>query len=699
MRMVNVRVLLEKDILYSQRQVLVESLPQWCVQTRPCIPTTSGQLLPSVHVFANHLRTIVGPHLPVFACNLPNVLPELWQQFFQFKIELFVEDYFNLLERIHHSSSPPNDEEEQRIQLIYTGLINQIRLKNYKKKKSLFLLSTQNQQFHLSNELVLSIDKDLILPSSVKQLKLNDENVRHPHLGLLLDVVQVRAVTRADLSLSKQITYHPSRSLSTKLRNIQPYLFALAEHHKVNDHAIDCDLVIFEADRLELVYNNEVFIHEVPVHLQQTQLYVKRPWYGEETIAALPQILCKQLRLPVHFEAELDRMLKERSVSGVDRYFQLQNILIQSQFFYPELLTIGGTREKFAAQIDRDNNNLFYHLPSSLTTTTDLFLAALEAQDSKWSGYVYHFTHLENAVAILRERKLKARGHITNFKDCAAFNVIKGTRSQVKDFARFYFRPLTPTQRCNENLSSSELISRFGNRPMCPVPIFFRFNLRSLLAIENLRWKVSLGNMASPHTEFDCTSEIVRKFDFHYVYADLRTERGKYASQQEFLIETELDFDLLNNTDIELFVQNENAYKSLSSFFETCRYSIDIDSQYFFNYNGQVNVKYSQTTPTKISISIDYPKKSSDDTLGQLFVQIKSKTPTKTITGNLLGVFERDGIYTILGRQRISFVPESELLQYAVFYRYDTQIWLVYTNYNDPIFRVPAREESDDEPL
>ncbi|CAF1432277.1 unnamed protein product [Adineta steineri] len=688
LRTINVRMLLEQDILYCQRHVLVENLPRWCVLTRPCIPTTNGQLLPSIHVFSSHLQTIIGHHLPVFACNLPILLSGLWQQFFQFKIELSVDDYLMLLERIHLQSCTTslNDEEEQRIQMIYTILIDQIRLNNYKQKKSLSLLSTRNQQFYPSKQLVLSTDKDLNLPSIVPQLKLSDDNTRHLHIGALLDVVQVRQVTCADLSLSKQISYHPSRSLITKLRNMQPYLFALAEHHKVKIQSIDCDLIIFEADRLELVYNNEIFIHEVPVHLHGNVLYVKRPWEAEETMAILLQILCKQFRLPSNFETELNHMLKEESVSIVDQYFLEQNIFIQPHYFYPELLNIGGAREKFAAQIDRDNANLFAYLPPP-SSTEELLLNALEAQNSRWSGYVYHFTHLENAVTILRQRKLKSRQQLlSDFKDSSALNVIRGTRAQVKEYVRFYFRPLTPTQRCNENLGSSELIQRFGNRPMCPIPIFFRFNLRSLLFSDKLRWKVSLGNLASPHTEFDCTPEIVKKFDFQYVYADLRTERGKYASQHELLIESELDFDLFNDNDISLFVQDENARVSLSTFLDGCRYPIHINTQYFFNYNPRVIIEHSLIVPKKISVSIYCPTKSVDDHAGELFIQIKSKTPTKTITGNLRGIYERQDAFTILGHKHVSFIPESELLQYAVYYQYEKQIWLVYTNYNNPMF-------------
>ncbi|CAF3404523.1 unnamed protein product [Rotaria sp. Silwood1] len=547
-RSINVRALNENEVLLSQRRILINNLPHWCVRIRGCIPTTTSHLLPSSEVFSGNLRPIAGKYLPVFVCNVRNSMPDLWQQFFGFKTEFSIEDYFLLLDRIYHNSlnTSLDDDEERRIQLIYFDLIDCLSRMDhasrhqYRMKQPFFLLSTQNNEFMLSDKLVVASDNNLILPPQVVQLRLNHENARHTHLAFLLEAITVQQITRNDLTLSNDIKAEFSRSLHAKLRDIYPYLFALVDSQKLTNHSIDCDLEIFEVDRLELFYNKTPIYH-VPIHLKNNQLYIKRPWSSDETMKMLPQTLCKHFKLPADFELELKWMLTAKTTIAIDEHFLQRNIPIQVHSFHDDLLNINGTREKFAKLIDRDNAKLFSNLKVTHTmSAAELLLAGLDAQDSKWTVYVYHFTHLENAATIVSERKLKAREQLTSsaFKDSAAENVIKSTRTDAKNYARFYFRPLTPTQCCNENLDSSELIERLGNKHMCPVPIFFRFNLRALLAIENLSWKVSLGNVTSHHTEFNETREIVEKFDFQYDYADSRTQRGKVSSQHEFLIVT-----------------------------------------------------------------------------------------------------------------------------------------------------------------
>ncbi len=84
---------------------------------------------------------------------------------------------------------------------------------------------------------------------------------------------------------------------------------------------------------------------------------------------------------------------------------------------------------------------------------------------------------------------------------------------------------------------------------------------------------------------------------------------------------------------------------------------------------------------------------SGDD--GKLIVQIISNSITKTITGALIGVFNRDNVFTILGKERISFVPETDDIQYAVYYKYKKQIWLIQTNHVNPNFKAPGKYHDD----
>ncbi|CAF3395382.1 unnamed protein product [Rotaria socialis] len=702
-RSININQLNEFEMLLGQRRIPISNLPQWCVRTRLCIPTTTGVLLPSTEVFSNSLLTIAGRYLPVFVCHLRNPHSDAWLKFFGFKTELSIDNCLTLLTLVylHSQNTGLDDDDERRIQLIYTRLIDdlsrmdQTRRNQCRIKQPIYLLSTNETQFMATIELVYSNDNNFVLPNRVAQLRLSRENASNVHIDLLLEMFNVRQVRLKHLSLSDDTNAQLSRSLHSKLRNIQPYLFALAEFRKIKDHCIDYDFEIFEADRLELCYEKNIPICQRSVYLDNNQLFIKRPWNSNETMQTLSEILCKQFKLSPDFEPDLHLMLMAESSAVIDKHLSQWDIAVQTSLF-EDLLSTTGTREKFATMIDRDNTKLFSNLKiTDNNSSADVLLAGLEAQESEWSGCVYHFSHLENTANILLDRKLKARGQLpfNDFKDSAAENVIKSTRTNAKNYVRFYFRPLTPTQRCNENLGSADLIERYGNKPMCPVPIFFCFNLKALLSIKGLQWKVSLGNMASYHTQFDCTREIIDKFDYQYVYADTRTERGKYSSQQEFLIESELDFNHLAKNDITLVFQDENAFNSLKLMVPTLEYPTRMDSQFFFGYNPRVVIEHCNLNSRKIVIYINKGLGSSDD--GKILVQMASNNNTKTITGKLIGVFIRDDTFTILGRERISFVSEIADLKYAVYYKYAKQIWLVYTNHTSPKYCSPEIDHDD----
>ena len=326
---INPRSLNEGEILISQRHVGVNNLPQWCVRARGCIPTSTNQLLPSGAVYSNELASIAGKYLPVFACDIRDPARKLWQTFFQFKTELLVEDHLKLLHCIHGSSLnyALDDDEERRIQQIYKSLIerlagmDQVQRTRFQAKQSVFLLSTVDNQFLASDALVVSVDNNLVLPPQVAQLRLSNENARHANLRLLLDMMGVRAATMADLSLAKDINARYSRSLHTTLRNIQPYLFALAEKDKLAKHSIDCDLEIFEADRVELFFNDHILIQQVSLHSRNNQVYVKQPWNSAETMALLPQTLCRKFQLPESFADELNWLLMAESPQSDRRTF------------------------------------------------------------------------------------------------------------------------------------------------------------------------------------------------------------------------------------------------------------------------------------------------------------------------------------------------------------------------------------------
>jgi hypothetical protein len=678
----------ESEILVcDQNQIRkVDNLPYWFVRARVCIPTTTKQLLKSTDVFSSDLRSIVGDLLPIFACITPTPFPSEWQRFFEFKTQLSIQDHIQLLNLIYDRSknSPLNDENETCIQRIYTSLINCLprfdkrKFDEYRPQSPFYLLSTKNNEFLPSTNLVISLGKDFTLPNEIPQLKLSTGNSRDAHLTQLLDFFNIRQVGINDLALPTNINAQPAFSLRAKLRNMQPNLFELARSLNITDHRIDNDLQVFEVDRLELYYNGTIPVLKMPIHVIDNRIYITRPWNSRGVMSKLPQILCKQFKLPSNIEQNIHQYLLDDQI--------ISSVIPLSLDTKTDLLRMEGTRAKFAMTIDRDNTQLFNHLGiTDAISPAELLTIALDSQDSPYSGYVYHHTHLENAVSILRDRALKCRNNLSvnHFKDSAAKNIIQTTRNEVKDYARFYFRPLTPTQYCNENLGLPNLSNRYGNQPMCPVPVIFRIDLEAILSIENIQWKISLGNMANPQTEFDNTMNVVKKFDFQGVYSDVCTERGKYSSQQEFLIKSQLNFDELKDENIRIIFQDENARDSLERMI-THNHLSNIDPSFYFGLNPRIIINYTDTDNEIIVFM-------KEGISGQLILQLSGNDTNRTIEGNLTKSFQRGTISTVYSNQQLSFIADLNNIEYAIYYEYENQIWLIHTNSPEPHFISPIQ--------
>lgn len=105
-----------------------------------------------------------------------------------------------------------------------------------------------------------------------------------------------------------------------------------------------------------------------------------------------------------------------------------------------------------------------------------------------WPKYAYHFTDVANVVGILSSGRLYSRvqayqrGVMVN--DNASRQVIDMTETGAMAYARFYFRPLTPTQYYNEGYKHSQLRYHGDINANVPVPIFLAFDLEQLLSAE-----------------------------------------------------------------------------------------------------------------------------------------------------------------------------------------------------------------------
>lgn len=195
------------------------------------------------------------------------------------------------------------------------------------------------------------------------------------------------------------------------------------------------------------------------------------------------------------------------------------------------------------------------------------FIDKIEQQYSHWKGSIYHFSHIDNAVEIIKNRKIQSRNKARIQGDAAGSVVHR--RDDAHAFARFYFRPQTPTQFYNEFLgknttdgyeSHGQWISWYDKArglgfPKCPIPIFFRFSLKEVLFKNETKCCVSNGNMQADSTQFSSITQMLGKFNFEYLYSNMSYDREhnkKYMnySQQEFLVKDELSFNDLNDFEI-----------------------------------------------------------------------------------------------------------------------------------------------------
>ena len=225
----------------------------------------------------------------------------------------------------------------------------------------------------------------------------------------------------------------------------------------------------------------------------------------------------------------------------------------------------------------------------------------LGRQNSVWKGYVYHFTHLENAARILRDRTILSRNalmdSLSDFKDSSSPVWVQNSYDTVKDCARFYFRPLTPVQWHVEGLGRDQL----QDRAICPVPIFFRFKLEDVLAKFGDRCFVSNGSLSESWVEAENGYTFLKKFDFDNVYktyheVDFSTYRR--ASQQEFVVEGGMDFDDLPVEIICSSEQDKTALINLAGKIPENVTRIAVDPEFYFGCNPRVVVEVGEENIT-----------------------------------------------------------------------------------------------------
>lgn len=241
------------------------------------------------------------------------------------------------------------------------------------------------------------------------------------------------------------------------------------------------------------------------------------------------------------------------------------------------------------------------------------FQFRIQELNSTWKGYAYHFTHLTNALDIIRSGKILSRNRaLLNTKKLAdSAGSVVNRRHDAHSYARFYFRPQSPTQHYNEGLGIDRL-ARYSyerakgmNFPKCPIPVFFRFKLKELFKRKRASVHISNGNMQADKAGYGPVEKIVNQFDFDNLFL----VPGKYwkkaeytpylkASQQELLVLDELDFN--DFEELEIIVRDSSTADLLCSLLgENHKFSGNISTDYneiFHRRNAYVECNYNGRT-------------------------------------------------------------------------------------------------------
>jgi len=317
--------------------------------------------------------------------------------------------------------------------------------------------------------------------------------------------------------------------------------------------------------------------------------------------------------------------------------------------------------------------------------------------------YIYHFTHLFNAVDIIKRRKILSRNKAKELgllKYDAAGTVVERS-SKAHPFARFYYRPQTPTQFYNECLGwDDSLITSYGKSyftkaqnlglPKCPIPVFLKFDLKETLIKMPEKCFYSTGNMQTDRANVIKITDNPALLQMNYLFDNISDafymaggpnnydrhrhinimERIKEYSQQEFLIEEEFDFSQLDN--LEIICYDEEQARILKTQLMNDPICEKIHSNgwdIFHRNNRKLNISDSET---EVFISSEYKDKAYLSIKGEGLQSIQILNPEN---------IQKETATEILVYPEIRFTKTEQLIEvHFVDLAIGERDWLVYSN-------------------
>jgi len=357
-------------------------------------------------------------------------------------------------------------------------------------------------------------------------------------------------------------------------------------------------------------------------------------------------------------------------------------------------------RNKWDWQVLRTNPQIIEKLEDTLSIYKAEFNCVDFIEHFDKRPYIYHFTHLFNAVEIIKNRKIfsrsKAEGKFSN----AAGSLVT-RRGTAHDYTRFYFRPQTPTQFYNECLGWDAYLTTSYNKsyysqarnlglPKCPIPVFFKFDLKEVLQNIPNQCFYSTGNMQTDRARVIKIIDNPNSLQTKYLYDNISDtfymaggpynynrerhlsliELVKEYSQQEFLISEEFDFSDFKS--FEIICYNDEYVSLLKAQLGDDPICDKInDNGYGVFHRGNRELLIHETD-TEITIISDYRDSAYLSLKGEGLKNIKVLNPEK---------IQKETINEIIAYPEIAFTKTEQPIEiHFIDLSYGTRDWLVYKN-------------------
>jgi len=364
----------------------VPNYPKWYVKNKPCMPTTEGRCRKSTDVFlnTNEIKTIAGKYLSVF----DGVgLDQGWISFFQFKNQLVLDDYLELLTNIISDKSDDETikkDNKDRIQLIFTALLELSghwgsgEISKVKCWASSSYLTDENDNIISCNELKYYSDGNNSIFHNIHNfIALSEENKTHQNIEKFLGYFEIEVLRQSDFSIEMDGGKVES-DLKCKLENIFPFLEKWIQkfNNELNRTILKekfNSLQIDETNKLSLSSNGTI-LKSVRTHLVDDYLLVTTPWHANTSMLELPKVLCTYFDIK-GYEDKLSFLLKADDELEIREYFEneeielpINSILTASEdlIFKEEAISVLNATENDFNEIKKISDNYYHSSESSI---------------------------------------------------------------------------------------------------------------------------------------------------------------------------------------------------------------------------------------------------------------------------------------------------------------------------------------------